>query len=154
MIVSTVVVVWKWPDVIKDESGVPRFTWLILLFCALPLVTTVELPLWMALGAVSFQVSALILEWTARWQLLRANSYGINASSATTVVRNGAYVFEHPIYLSILLHLFGYWMFAPISLLGLLPIYVWLREKVQRERVHLAQVDTVPHRGLEGWIWD
>jgi hypothetical protein len=45
-------------------------------------------------------------------------------------------------------------MFAPISMIGILPIYLWLREKVQRERVHLAQVDRLPHRGIESWIWD
>lgn len=136
----------------RAAAPMPRPLALVIVALLLPLVIRLRLPAPIGWLAVALQASGLGLELSAEWQLSRARSFAIDADAATQPQQHGLYRLEHPIYLGLLLQLFGWALAMPLALVAVLAQYRAFQRAVAAERAHLARLGVV-HRGWDSWLW-
>jgi protein-S-isoprenylcysteine O-methyltransferase Ste14 len=141
------------PEERKTISAMPQPVWLVVILTLLPLFIVLPLPEWLSLIVTVIMGLGFGLLTLGRMQLIRANSYSMGTSAATTIETGGMFRWlEHPIYTGMMLLMLGWSLWMPLTFLATALLYRSLRESARKERAYMATLGVVP-RGLDSSLW-
>jgi protein-S-isoprenylcysteine O-methyltransferase Ste14 len=141
------------PEERKTISAMPQPVWLVVILTLLPLFVALPLPEWLSLIATVLVGVGFVLVTVGRMQLIRANSYSMGTSAATTIETRGMFRWmEHPIYTGMILLMVGWSLWMPLTLIATVLLYRSLRESVRKEREYMTTLGILP-RGLDSNLW-
>jgi protein-S-isoprenylcysteine O-methyltransferase Ste14 len=141
------------PEERKTISGMPQPVALVVVLILLPLFVALPLPEWLSMIVTMMMGIGFVLLTLGRMQLIRANSYSMGTTAATTVETDGMFRWlEHPIYTGMILLMLGWSVWMPLTFIATVLLYLSLRESVRKERAYMATLGVVP-RGLDSSLW-
>jgi protein-S-isoprenylcysteine O-methyltransferase Ste14 len=154
VVINELIAVRSLPKDQQDKIVMPSPVWLTALTLLLPFVIRIPLPTWLAVFAVGCQAVALIIHLLAQNQLIRAKSFAVVTDAGTQAQTKGMYRYlENPIYVGLMLHMFGWAIFMPIGFIGWVLLGRAFRKDVYAERLHLMTKLGTVHSGLDSPFW-
>jgi protein-S-isoprenylcysteine O-methyltransferase Ste14 len=154
VVINELIAVRSLPKDQQDKIVMPSPVWLTAITLLLPFVVRIPLPTGLALFAVGCQAVALALHILAQEQLKRANSFAVVTDAGTQTQTTGMYRYlENPIYVGLMLHMFGWAIFMPIGFIGWVLLGRAFRKDVYAERLHLMTKLGTVHTGLDSPLW-
>jgi protein-S-isoprenylcysteine O-methyltransferase Ste14 len=155
LIINEIFVVVRTPPEERERIILPPLFPLPVLLIFAPFFFVLDLPVWLALPAVLIQAAGLFIEVISEFQLMRAQSFGVNADKGVEGQKTGFYRwFEHPIYVGLILQLIGLSFFNPLVLISLALNFVTLRQMVKNERQYLRTTLNFTHQGIDTPLWN
>lgn len=153
LVINELIAVRSTPKEQHDNIIMPKPIWLTAITLLLPFVFRLELPTWLGLTALGIQAFAFAIHLLSQSQLIRAKSFAVVTDAGTNVQTTGMYRYlENPIYVGIMLNMFGWSIFMPIAFIGWVLLGIAFRKDVYQERQHLMKLGAV-HSGLDSPFW-
>jgi protein-S-isoprenylcysteine O-methyltransferase Ste14 len=154
MLINEVIVVARTPAEDRKHIILPPLSPLPILMLFIPFFVVLDLPTWLAAIALVLQAVGLIIEVGAELQLARAKSFSVVSDKGTQPQTVGFYrLFEHPIYVGILLQMIGWSLWMPLVFVAVALNYVVIRKMIRNEREYLARALNFTHQGIDTPVW-